>query len=134
MKLTIVFTLLCLSSFAQDLAMTPSEKIEPLDLYRSANASLVSGDTRRAIHFYKEVVEFYHQQHRANELPESYLGMALSFALNGHYPQSIRYHKKALRAHRKYRRNDSADEILFNMGLAYQLAGKDKKSRKYLGG
>jgi tetratricopeptide (TPR) repeat protein len=120
------------SSFGQELAMARNGSAEPVSLYLRANESLMQGDTRRAIHIYKEVVEFYQDENRRNELPESYLGMALSFALTGHYPESIRYHKKALRAHRKYRSKEAPVEILINMGLAYHLAGKEKKSRKYL--
>lgn len=106
---------------------------EPATLYREAHESLSLGNTKLAINIFEKVVDFYESEGREKELPESYLGMALSFAFNGNYSESIRYHKKALRAHRKYKPNESADAIIINLGLAYQLAGKERKAKKYLG-
>jgi tetratricopeptide (TPR) repeat protein len=105
---------------------------EPATLYREAHESLSVGNTKLAINIFEKVIDYYESEGMVKELPESYLGMALSFAFNGNYPESIRYHKKALRAHRKYRRGESDDAIMLNLGLAYQLAGKERKAKKYL--
>jgi tetratricopeptide (TPR) repeat protein len=116
-------------SFAQELIVANNE---PTVLYKKANESLSMGDTKLAINIFEKVIDFYESEGRVKELSESYLGMALSFAFNGNYPESIRYHKKALRAHHKYRPNESDDAIMLNLGLAYQLAGKERKAKKYL--
>jgi tetratricopeptide (TPR) repeat protein len=116
-------------SFAQELMVANNE---PTVLYKKANESLSMGDTKLAINIFEKVIDFYESEGRVKELSESYLGMALSFAFNGNYPESIRYHKKALRAHHKYRPNESDDAIMLNLGLAYQLAGKERKAKKYL--
>jgi tetratricopeptide (TPR) repeat protein len=105
---------------------------EPTGLYEKANQSLTKGDAKAADEIFKQVIEFYEQEGRVKEVPEGYLGMALAFAFNGHHKESIRYHKKALRAHHKYRHNESDDAIRFNLGLAYQLAGKDRKAKRFL--
>jgi tetratricopeptide (TPR) repeat protein len=105
---------------------------DPTALYQEANQSLSLGNTRLAINIFDKVIAFYEAEGRVKELSENYLGMALSFAFNGHYEESIRYHKKALRAHRRYRSNESPDAIMINLGLAYQLAGKERKAKKYL--
>jgi tetratricopeptide (TPR) repeat protein len=104
----------------------------PTDLYKKVNESLTVGDTKLALSIFDEVVEFYQHEGRLKELPENYLGMALSLALNGNYSESVRYHKKALRAHRKYKGSEPNDEIRFNLGLAYQLAGKERKAKRLL--
>ena len=117
-------------AFAQDIVIASQD--ETTGLYQKVNESLNVGDTRLAIDTFKKVIEFYEGEGRVKELSESYLGMALAFALNGHYTESIRYHKKALRAHHKYRKMESDDAIRFNLGLTYQLAGKDRKARKFL--
>jgi tetratricopeptide (TPR) repeat protein len=117
------------ASFAQEVIVANNE---PTVLYKKANESLSMGDTRLAINIFEKVIDFYESEGRVKELSESYLGMALSFAFNGNYPESIRYHKKALRAHHKYRPNESDDAIMLNLGLAYQLAGKERKAKKYL--
>jgi tetratricopeptide (TPR) repeat protein len=93
-----------ISSFAQELIVANNE---PTILYKKANESLSLGNTRLAINIFEKVIAFYESEGRVKELSESYLGMALSFAFNGHYEESIRYHKKALRAHRRYRSNES---------------------------
>jgi tetratricopeptide (TPR) repeat protein len=126
----VALILLTLPTLAQDSVVEVNA--EPTSLYQKANESLSAGDTRNAILIFDQVVTFYEEKGRENELPESYLGMALSFALNGNYSESIRYHKKALRAHHKYRCDESALEIELNLGLAYQLAGKERKAKKYL--
>jgi tetratricopeptide (TPR) repeat protein len=105
---------------------------EPISLYKKANESLNMGNAKLAINIFEKVVDFYEQEGRLKELPGSYLGMALTLALNGHYSESIRYHKKALRAHRKYHVEGGGDEIRINLGLAYQLAGKERKAKRYL--
>jgi tetratricopeptide (TPR) repeat protein len=132
MKNTLAFLILlsALSTFGQDIsAELPAA---PSTLYREANESLNNGDKKNAILIYDKVVDFYEQEGRQAELAESYLGMALSFALNGNYPESIRYHKKALRAHHRYKKKESSLEIELNLGMAYQLAGKDRKAKRYL--
>ena len=133
-SLSIAGTFLLLHFFstplvAQELIVANNE---PTILYQKANESLSMGDTRLAINIFEKVIDFYESEGRVKELSESYLGMALSFAFNGNYPESIRYHKKALRAHHKYRPNESDDAIMLNLGLAYQLAGKERKAKKYL--
>jgi tetratricopeptide (TPR) repeat protein len=128
--LALLFLLFSLSTFGQDVSVESSA--QPFGLYKEANQSLNNGDTKNAILIYDKLVDFYEHEGRQTELPESYLGMALSFALNGNYNESIRYHKKALRAHHRYKRNESALEIELNLGMAYQLAGKDRKAKRYL--
>jgi tetratricopeptide (TPR) repeat protein len=128
--LVLLFLLSTISCFAQHGSVETTS--QTFGLYKEANQSLSAGDTKNAILIYDKLVNFYEQEGRQNELPESYLGMALSFALNGNYDESIRYHKKALRAHHRYKSNESALEIELNLGLAYQLAGKDRKAKRYL--
>jgi tetratricopeptide (TPR) repeat protein len=135
MRLVIItFSLLLLSlpAIAQELIVADKEGDVPIGLYKKANELLTIGNTKLAINIFEKVIDFYEQEGRLNELPENYLGMALSFALNGHYPESIRYHKKALRAHRRYKSKEPAEEIMINLGLAYRLAGKEKKAKRYL--
>jgi tetratricopeptide (TPR) repeat protein len=128
--LVFLFLLFSVYSFGQDVSIESTA--EPFGLYKKANQSLSNGDTKNAILIYHKLIDFYEHEGRQTELPESYLGMALSFALNGNYNESIRYHKKALRAHHRYKRNESALEIELNLGMAYQLAGKDRKAKRYL--
>ena len=64
-------------------------------------------------------------------LAENYFGKALAFALNGEYRQSIYYHRKALKAHSRFYHEDSL-EITINLGLTFQLAGREKKARRIL--
>jgi tetratricopeptide (TPR) repeat protein len=130
--LTLAFVIASMSSIAQDVALNISSY--PASLYAQANQSLSKGDTKNATGIFKQVIEFYESEGRVKEVPESYLGMALAFAFSGHYQQSIRFHKKALRAHHRYRANESDDSIRFNLGLAYQLAGKERKAKKLLEG
>jgi tetratricopeptide (TPR) repeat protein len=127
-----VLTLFAFSSYAQELSFSAAS--EPIQLYAQANKSLTAGDAKNATGIFKQVIEYYEHEGRVKELPESYFGMALAFAFSGHYPESIRFHKKALRAHHRYRRCESDDAIRLNLGLTYQLAGKDRKARKYLPG
>jgi tetratricopeptide (TPR) repeat protein len=119
-------------ALAQEMALASNGTSEPLDLYRKVNESLTEGKTKLALNIFDEVVEFYEHEGRLKELPGNYLGMALSLALNGNYSESIRYHKKALRAHRKYKASEPNDEIRVNLGLAYQLAGKERKAKRLL--
>lgn len=116
------------SSFAQ-IAIARSN---PQYLYQQANHSLDAGDVKSADLIFRQVIEFYELEGRTKEVSENYLGMAMAFAFNGHYKASIRYHKKALKAHHKYREDESDDAIRFNLGLAYQLAGKERKAKRYL--
>jgi tetratricopeptide (TPR) repeat protein len=105
---------------------------EPLDLYHDINNALATDHPRDAIQTFRKVISFYEGNGREMDLPESYFGMALALALNGHYKESIRFHKKAIRCHRKYRGTEPT-EILINLGLTYLLAGKDHKARRFLG-
>lgn len=134
MKVSLTFALLLITFFsrAQDLAINTTSY--PASLYAKANESLSVGDTKNATDIFKQVIEFYENEGRVKEVPESYLGMALAFAFSGHYHQSIKFHKKALRAHHRYRGRESDDSIRFNLGLAYQLAGKERKAKKLLEG
>lgn len=128
--LTFALSVVVLFSQAQDLAI--NTKSYPASLYAAANHSLSQGDTKNAAGIFRQVIEYYESEGREKEVPESYLGMALAFAFSGHYQQSIKYHKKALRAHHRYRGNESDDSIRMNLGLAYQLAGKERKAKKLL--
>ncbi len=118
-------------SFAQNAVVANTEEA-PLSLYKEANEFLNNGDTEGAIDVYNQVIDFYTQEGRLTELSESYLGMALSFALSGNYDESIRFHKKALRAHRRYRSSEFPDAILMNLSLVYKLAGKERKSSRFM--
>jgi tetratricopeptide (TPR) repeat protein len=120
------------ASFSQEFVMACNERAEPVSLYKKVNESLTMGDTKLAINTFKKVIAFYKKAGRTQELPQNYLGMALSLAFNGNYRESIRYHKKALKAHRKYRPGESSFDIEMNLGLAYELAGKTKKSKRFL--
>jgi tetratricopeptide (TPR) repeat protein len=124
--------LISITSFSQELIIASNERTEPLSLYKKVNESLTMGDTKLAINTFKKVIEFYEDAGRMQELPQNYLGMALSLAFNGNYRESIRYHKKALKAHRKYRPGESSFDIQMNLGLTYELAGKIKKSKRLL--
>jgi tetratricopeptide (TPR) repeat protein len=126
---TVLLLLISIGALAQEVVIAGNE---PTSLYREANESLSLGNTKLAINIFDKVIAFYEAEGRVKELSENYLGMALSFAFNGHYDESIRYHKKALRAHRRYRANESPDAIMLNLGLAYELAGKERKAKKYL--
>lgn len=128
---SIFFSLLLFSS-VQGFSQVAIASNDPLQLYKQANLSLDVGDVRSADLIFKQVIEFYELEGRTKEVPENYLGMALAFAFNGHYKASIRYHKKALKAHHKYRQDESDDAIRFNLGLAYQLAGRERKAKRYL--
>ena len=124
--------LVSMSAYCQEIIIASNRSPEPLNLLKQAHSSLGEGNVRLAINIFEKVISFYENEGRQKELAENYLGMALAFALNGNYDESIQFHKKALRAHKKYKSNESADEILTNLGLAYHLAGKVKKARKYL--
>jgi tetratricopeptide (TPR) repeat protein len=128
------FSLLFVSSlaFSQQVSLTASP--EPAALYARANESLTVGNTKHATDIFEQVIEFYESHGRTKEVPESYLGMALAFAFSGHYAESIRFHKKALRAHHRYRCSESDDAIRMNLGFAYQLAGRDRKAKRFLQG
>jgi tetratricopeptide (TPR) repeat protein len=134
MKVLTTFCLLFFStlSFAQEVAFASTT--EPTSLYARANESLSAGDTRNATSIFKQVINFYQNEGRVKEVSESYLGMALAFAFNGHYSESIRFHKKALRAHHRYRCSESDDAIRLNLGLTYQLAGKERRAKRLLQG
>ena len=134
MKVLTTFGLVLFSalSFAQEISVASTT--EPSILYARANESLSIGDTKNATSIFKQVIDFYQHQGRVREVPESYLGMALAFAFNGHYSESIRFHKKALRAHHRYRCSESDDAIRMNLGLTYQLAGKERRAKRLLQG
>jgi tetratricopeptide (TPR) repeat protein len=134
MKVLTSVSLLLVSSFAFSQQVSLNSKPEPTALYAKANESLTVGNTKHATDIFKQVIEFYENAGRTKEVSESYLGMALAFAFTGHYSESIRFHKKALRAHHRYRCSESDDAIRLNLGLTYQLAGKDRKAKKFLQG
>jgi tetratricopeptide (TPR) repeat protein len=127
---------LCLLIFLLPLSL-PAQQIitastEPMPIYVSINKAMEDDRPKDALTHFKDIVEFYKEQGRDNELPEAYFGMALGLALNGHYKESIRYHKKAMRVHKRYREGEPL-EIELNLGLTYSLAGKAKKAKKILG-
>ena len=128
MKVLTPFCLLLISSLSFSQALVS----DPATLYVKANQSLSEGDTKHATDIFKQVIELHEREGRLKEVSESYLGMALAFAFNGNYAESIRFHKKALRAHHRYRCNESDDAIMLNLGLTYQLAGKTRKAKKIL--
>ncbi|HEY0652393.1 MAG TPA: tetratricopeptide repeat protein [Chryseosolibacter sp.] len=134
MKVLTTLALLLFStlSFAQDISFVALS--EPTTLYEKASESLSVGDTKNATTIFKQVIDFYQSEGRLKEVPESYLAMALAFAFKGHYAESIRFHKKALRAHHRYRCTESDDAIRLNLGLTYQLAGKERKAKRLLQG
>jgi tetratricopeptide (TPR) repeat protein len=101
-------------------------------LYHQINESLSENKPKQAIQHFKKVIEFYVQEKREQEIPENYFGIALAFAFSGHYKESIRYHKKAIRAHRKYRSKDEPVEMMINLGLTYELAGKNRKAKRLM--
>ena len=131
MKVLTSFCLLLipLFTFSQDVTSTMQD---PAALYVKANQSLSAGDTKQATEIFKEVIQLHQREGRLKEVSESYLGMALAFAFNGNYTESIRFHKKALRAHHRYRCDESDDAIRLNLGLTYQLAGKTRKAKRLL--
>jgi tetratricopeptide (TPR) repeat protein len=130
--LLILFLALAVSSYGQDVILAQHTSAEPFNLFMEANQSLDAGNTREAVQKFEKVIEFYQTSGRQSELAEHYFGMALAFALNQNYRQSIRYHKKALRAHSRYTSREPAQEIRINLGLTYQLAGRQQKAKKYL--
>lgn len=131
MKLLTSFCLLLIQflSFGQDVSSTMPD---PASLYVKANQSLSAGDTKQATEIFKVVIQIHQREGRLKEVSESYLGMALAFAFNGNYSESIRFHKKALRAHHRYRSDESDDAIRLNLGLTYQLAGRTRKAKRIL--
>jgi hypothetical protein len=134
MKVPFTFCLALLASLTFAQGVSFESPTEPTSLYTRANESLSMGDTKNATSIFKKVIDFYHDKGREKEVSEGYLGMALAFAFNGHYPQSIRFHKKALRAHHRYRCTESDDAIRLNLGLTYQLAGKERRAKRLLQG
>jgi tetratricopeptide (TPR) repeat protein len=130
--LFLFFLLASCAAFGQEVILAQHSSAEPFNLFMEANLSLDAGHTREAVQKFEKVIEFYQSSGRQSELAEHYFGMALAFALNGNYRQSIRFHKKALRAHQRYTSSEPAREILINLGLTYQLAGREKKARRYL--
>lgn len=134
MKIVITLTMLLLSLTVrcQEYVLANSQTDITVSLYKKANESLNLGNKKMALTMFEKVAKFFEREGRLKELPENYLGMALSLALTGHYTESVRYHKKALRAHRKYRAAEPADEIIINLSLVYQLAGKEQKSKRCL--
>jgi tetratricopeptide (TPR) repeat protein len=132
MKFIAALVALIISSplFSQDLTLLQDINSEPFELYKQANKSLDNGDAKEAVSMFHKVIHFYKREGRYDELPASYFGMALSLALSEHYKKSIQFHKKAIRAHRKYKSGESYDEIIINLGLTYELAGKEKRAKK----
>ena len=121
-----------LSTLGQDVILARNTTAEPFNLFMEANQSLDAGNTREAVQKFEKAIQFYQNSGRQSELAEHYFGMALAFAFNKNYRQSIRYHKKALRAHTRYTSREPAPEILINLGLTYQLAGRPYMAKKYL--
>jgi tetratricopeptide (TPR) repeat protein len=134
MRILLLSALVLLSfcTFAQEVILARNTPAEPFNLFLEANQSLDAGHTREAVQKFEKAIQFYQISGRQSELAEHYFGMALAFALNKNYRQSIRYHKKALRAHNRYTSSEPAPEILINLGLTYQLAGRPHMAKKYL--
>jgi tetratricopeptide (TPR) repeat protein len=130
--LLLSFIVIAFNSFSQELILARNTSSEPYNLFREASQSLDKGHTRQAVHKFEKIIEFYEHSGRQSELAQYYFGMALAFAFNENYRQSIRYHKKALRAHNRYTSSHPPQEILINLGLTYELAGRKNKAKKYL--
>ena len=128
----LLFTMVAITSFGQDVVLAQNTSSEPFNLFREASQSLDEGRPRQAVLKFEKIIEYYQHSGRQSELAQNYFGMALAFAFSKNYRQSIRYHKKALRAHNRYTSSEPAQEILINLGLTYQLAGRKNKAKKYL--
>lgn len=128
----IVMALTSFKATCQEIAGA-SRNDNTFQVYKKANELLSSGDTKEALALFDRIAAHFIHQNELKELPAHYMATALSLAFSGHYSQSIRYHKKALRAHRKYKSAEPNEAINMNLGLVYQLAGKDRKSKKHLG-
>ncbi|MBT1703078.1 hypothetical protein [Chryseosolibacter indicus] len=126
-KLLVVIALLPFAALGQEnfLGFDPTTA-----LYEKINFQLNEGKAKEAMTTFKEVLSAYQKEHREQEIAQGYFAMALALALNEHYKESIRFHKKAIKAHRKYRK-DEPTEIEINLGLTYQLAGKNNKAKRY---
>src|SRR5690606_32720027 len=125
----IVTALASFKATCQEFADTRRSDNNTFQTYKKANELLSTGDTKEALVLFDQIATHFINQNELKELPAHYMATALSLAFSGHYSQSIRYHKKALKAHRKYKPTEPDEAINMNLGLVYQLAGKDRKSK-----
>jgi tetratricopeptide (TPR) repeat protein len=109
-----------------------SASSEPLATYHDINKALSADDTKQALRLFDKIIAYYESSGENAMLADSYFGMALALALNGDYRHSIRYHKKAIKAHHKFKQGEPI-EMSINLGLTYQLAGKQRKAKRILG-
>jgi tetratricopeptide (TPR) repeat protein len=125
---------LCIASFvtASYSQQVVCSTTEPVGLYAELNVAFKSGDIKLAVQKFESVISFYENGGQLQQLPEHYFGMALMLALNGNYRESIRYHKKAIRSHKRIFKSE-AGEMRINLGLTYELAGKERKAKRILG-
>ena len=124
--------LIFLSSIASSAQELVCSSAEPLAFFEQIHLSLSKDHVEDALETFKSLIAHYKSTHQYSKLPESYFGMALALAFNGNYRESIHYHKLAMRAHRKHNKNE-AFEMMINLGLTYELAGKHKKAHRILG-
>lgn len=125
MKMIFVFCLCAITVQAQEIVALR---------YEEAGRLLDRNEPRHAAVVYERIIDYFLDRGEVSQIPENYLGMALSFAITGHYRKSVRFHRKALRAHRKYRSDEEPLAIRLNLGLTYELAGRFKKAQKILKG
>jgi hypothetical protein len=118
-----------LASHAQELVTSSAS---PLAFYETISSSLSDDKVKDARDTFKKLIVYYKSSDQITKLPESYFGMALALALNGHYRESIRYHKLAMKADKKINGHEAV-EMSINLGLTYLLAGKEKRAHKILG-
>jgi tetratricopeptide (TPR) repeat protein len=126
----VISLLFALGGKAQSLITSKSGDLA--GTYQHIGILLSDNHVRSAEKIFSRVIDVYRAEQKSEALSEQYFGMALALAFNGHYRKSIAYHKKALRAHKKFRSTEP-DEIVFNLGLTYYLAGKMRKAKVILG-
>jgi len=130
MKLFALVTFVALSSIAAHAQVIA--QASPLTLYQDIHTSLEAGKPKLAIQQFKKIIGYCKQEKMEAEIPSNYFGMALALAFSGHYQESIRYHKKAIHAHHKYRTKEDPIEMVINLGLTYELAGKNRKAKRLM--
>ena len=130
LSLALIMIFSTMAVHAQELASSGADV--PLGFYEEINLSLSGDHVKDALQTFSKLIAHYKSTHQLQKLPESYFGMALALALNGHYKASIHYHKLAIRSQRKVYHQDSI-EMSINLGLTYLLAGKGRRAQRLLG-
>ena len=105
---------------------------DPMITYASIHSLLSHNNASQAIADFEWFVANMPDKERGENIAENYFGMALALALNGNYRESIHYHRKAMKAHCETHHEQSL-EIKINLGLTYQLSGRERKARRILG-